>query len=112
MSIFHSLQLQPEDPIFGISKLFAADPRPHKVNLSVGSYLDTEGQPFILDCVRDAEAGLIKKNLSKEYLPISGDEQLLNLAGALFYGESYLTFSERIFLAQTVGGTSALSLGG
>lgn len=109
MSLFHSLQLQPVDSILGIPKLFAADPRPHKVNLGVGSYQDTEGHSYILDCVRDAEAALIKKNLSKEYLPISGDEQLLNLAGALIYGNSY---SEKIFLAQTIGGTGALFVGG
>lgn len=112
MSLFNSLQIQPDDPILGIPKRFAADSRSQKVNLGIGTYLGSEGHPYILDCVRDAEAAIAKKNSNKEYLPISGDEQLLKLTGDLIYGQNFSTVAERIFFTQTIGGTGALFLGG
>ena len=30
----------PTDPIFGIVELHRADPRPHKINLAAGVYMD------------------------------------------------------------------------
>jgi aspartate/tyrosine/aromatic aminotransferase len=112
MSLFISLQLQPDDPILGIPKQFAADPRLQKVNLGIGSYLDAEGHPYILDCVRDAEEAILKKKLSKEYLPIAGDEQLLSLTGSLIYGQHFAAAAQSIFFSQTIGSTGALFLGG
>lgn len=113
MSFFDSQELLPDDPILSIPRFFSADPRPHKVNLGIGSYKGAEGCPYILDCVRDAEAALIQKNLSKEYLPIEGDQQLLKLTEALIFGKPILeSFSGGIFLTQTIGGTGALHLGG
>ena len=32
------------DPILALVEVFAADPRPHKVNLSIGIYFDEEGR--------------------------------------------------------------------
>lgn len=111
MSLLDSIELYPEDPILGIPKAFAADPRSHKVNLGIGSYKDAEAKPYILDCVRDAEVAINLKINSKEYLPIEGCQSLLNLSKNLIYGNSTIN-SERIFFAQTIGGTGALSIGG
>lgn len=113
MSFFDSLELMPDDPIVSIPKYFAADPRPNKVNLGIGSYKGAEGLPYVLDCVRDAEAALREKKLSREYLPIEGDAELLKLTENLIFGKQLLSsFSGGIFLAQTIGGTGALYLGG
>lgn len=113
MSFFDSLELYPDDPILSIPKVFAADPRPNKVNLGIGSYKDADGAPYILDCVREAEAALLTKKLSKEYLPIEGDLQLLKLTEVLIFGKHVLeNFSENISIVQTIGGTGALYLGG
>lgn len=113
MSFFDPLELLPVDPILGIPALFAADPRPHKVNLGIGTYKDAEGSPYVLDCVRDAEAALSLKNLNKEYLPIDGEPKLVKLTEELIFGKPLLnSFSEQIFLTQTIGGTGALSMGG
>jgi aspartate/tyrosine/aromatic aminotransferase len=112
MSFFDSIELFPEDPILGIPKLFAADPRPHKVNLGIGSYKDTEGKDYILDCVRDAEAAINQKEFSKEYLPIEGYRKLLDLTENLIYGNVLKETANGLFFAQTIGGTSALSIGG
>lgn len=112
MSFFDSIELYPEDPILSIPKHFAEDPRPHKVNLGLGSYRDTEGKPYILDCVRDAEAVLNQKETTKEYLPIEGNQQLLDLTQKLIYGNSINDASANVFFAQTIGGTGALSISG
>ena len=113
MSFFDSLELLPEDPILGIAKSFAADPRPCKVNLGIGSYKDSEGASYVLDCVRDAEADLVVKNLNKDYLPIDGSQQFLKLSENLIFGNTlHEQFSGGCFLTQTIGGTGALSLGG
>lgn len=112
MPLLDSIELYPDDPILGIPKAFAADPRLHKVNLGIGTYRDSEGKPYILDCVRDAEAILNQKINSKEYLPIEGSQSLLNLTQSLIYGNSITDASGDVFFAQTIGGTSALSIGG
>jgi len=113
MSYFDSLQLLPEDPIFSIPRLFAADPRPNKVNLGVGNYRDAEGASYVLDCVRDAEAALLLKKSNKDYLPIDGDQKLLNLTKPLIFGQKYLdSLDGGLFITQTLGGTGALFQGG
>ena len=44
------------DPILSLNEAFQHDPRPHKVNLSIGIYFDDAGRIPVLDCVRRAEA--------------------------------------------------------
>lgn len=111
MSFFESLEHLSDDPILSIPKFFLADPRPNKVNLGIGSYKDSEGVPYVLDCVREAESALLKKKPNKEYLPIEGDSELIQLSKHLIYGTQFEdNFWERLFLTQTIGGTGALSL--
>lgn len=113
MSVFDSLELLPEDPILGIPKMFAADPRPNKVNLGIGTYKDAEGASYVLDCVRDAEAALLTRKMNKEYLAIEGDMQLAKLIGLLIFGtQEWESNERRLFTAQTIGGTGALYIGG
>ena len=44
-----------------LNEAFNADPRPHKVNLSIGIYFDDDGRIPVLDCVRAAEAQLLAR---------------------------------------------------
>ncbi|KAJ7165115.1 hypothetical protein C8R46DRAFT_304642 [Mycena filopes] len=50
------------DPILGVSEqvseAFMADnlKDPRKINLSVGAYRDSQGKPYVLDCVKNATA--------------------------------------------------------
>lgn len=106
--MFESLQLLPEDPVLGIPLLFQNDPHPQKVNLSVGAYQDGEGNPYVLESVKDAEKQLFAKKLLKNYLPIEGEREYIHLTAQLVFGA---LDKERYFGAQTVGGTSALRLG-
>ena len=50
--LFHTLDEAPADPILGVSARFARDNRAEKVNLGVGAYLDTNGNPTTLEVVR------------------------------------------------------------
>lgn len=110
MSIFDSLETLPDDPILGLTVAFKSDPRPNKVNLGVGAYKDADGNPMVLNCVRKAELLLIDQDLNKEYPPISGGPEFVQDELELLYGKELL--SERIFGAQTLGGTGALRVGG
>uniref|UniRef100_A0A672SIV3 Aspartate aminotransferase n=1 Tax=Sinocyclocheilus grahami TaxID=75366 RepID=A0A672SIV3_SINGR len=66
------VQMGPPDPILGVTEAFKRDTNPKKMNLGVGAYRDDQGKPFVLSCVRKAEAQIAAKKLDKEYLPIGG----------------------------------------
>lgn len=113
MPFFTNIPLLPEDPILGLPIAFAADARQNKVNLGIGAYKTAEGFPLVLSCVRKAESLIVQKNLNKEYLPIEGDAEFLRCALQLLFGqESPLWQTNRFFAAQTLGGASALRIGG
>lgn len=110
---FDQIALLPPDPILGLPVAYAADPRKEKVNLGIGAYKTAEGLPLILNCVKKAEALLLEKETNKDYLPIDGDPLFVRSTLHLIFGNSP-AFIERggYFSAQTVGGASALRLGG
>ena len=111
MSFFNDVEMLPEDPVFGLPILFKADSRPHKVDLGVGTYEDSEGKPFLLTSVREVDLLLAKQGHSKEYLPIAGHPGFIEESLKLIFGETHKALvEERIFGAQAVGGTSALRL--
>lgn len=113
MSFFESLTELPEDPIVHLPILFAADPRPNKVNLGVGSYKDSEGRPMVLVCVKEAEAALLKEKLNKEYLPIEGNSAFLQANTELIFGKGFAdSYAGGHYAIQAVGGTAALRVGG
>ncbi len=113
MRFFNDVPQLPNDPILGLPIAFAADPRPNKINLGIGTYRTAEGIPLVLSSVRKAENQLLQKHLNKEYLPIEGDAEFLRYALQLLVGtDSSVWQSGQFFSAQTVGGTSALRIGG
>lgn len=113
MSFFESLTELPEDPIVHLPIAFAADSRPNKVNLGVGSYKDSEGHSLILPSVRDAETTLLKEPSNKDYLPIQGSETFLKANVELVLGKTFSDiYPGGYFSVQTLGGTGALRIGG
>merc|ERR1719384_1618266 len=62
----------PPDPILGIVEAFKADKDPKKLNFSVGAYRDDDGNPVVLNSVREAERRVVDQNLNMEYAPIGG----------------------------------------
>jgi aspartate aminotransferase len=104
MGTFDAVELAPPDAIFGLSVAFKNDPRPEKVNLGVGVFRTADLTVPILSAVRQAEKILVEAGESKTYLPIDGDPDYVRAIGTLVFGK----LEEKIFGAQSVGGTGAL----
>lgn len=110
MSLLHTIQLAPADPILGLNEAFAKDPRQGKVNLGVGVYLDEDGTLPLLDCVRVAEERLTEQNTTHGYLGIDGLPAYILATRELVFGENSPVL-ERLASVQTLGGTGALKVG-
>lgn len=109
MNFFETVPLTPPDPIFGVAAKFNADQREKKVDLTIGIYQTAQGRNETLDVVRETDIGLAAHEPNKVYLPISGDTVYRQLSKRLVFGNH--CNDERIFVAQSVGGTGALRVG-
>jgi aspartate/tyrosine/aromatic aminotransferase len=104
-----SLTPAPPDPILGLTETFRADPRPEKVNLAVGVYVDDSGVTPVIPSVLEAERRLLDKAGSKGYLPIDGRPGYKKAVRDLVFGADHeIVESGRSATAQTPGGTGAL----
>ena len=100
------------DPILSLNEQFQKDPRPHKINLSIGIYFDDAGRIPVLDCVRQAETLLLAKGGAKPYLPIEGGSDFRRAVQTLLFGAgSAVVAAGRVATLQTVGSSSALKVG-
>jgi len=112
MSLFSGLALAPRDPVLGIKEAYLADPRPDKVNLGVGVYLDESGAIPLLGCVREAEARLADNPAPWDYLPIDGlPAYTAAVKGLVFGAGSALVDRGRVVTVQGLGGTGGLRIG-
>jgi aspartate/tyrosine/aromatic aminotransferase len=101
--------MAPPDPILGLTEKFKADPRPEKINLGVGVFKDASGSTPVLASVKRAEALLLERERSKNYLEISGSPEFGTHVGRLIFGaDSPLLRDGLAQTAQTPGGTGAL----
>ncbi len=104
--------MAPGDPILGLTETFLADPRPGKINLGVGIYVDEQGQIPLLPSVREVEQALAQAQRPRGYLPIDGMGSYNRLSQQLVFGaESPLLAAGRVATAQTIGGSAALRVG-
>ena len=71
--MFEHIQPYAGDPIFALVDAFHADPRPQKVNLSIGIYFDEQGRLPVLPSEQQAEARILAAGGAKPYLPMEGD---------------------------------------
>jgi aspartate/tyrosine/aromatic aminotransferase len=107
--MFDTLPLAPPDPILGLGEAFKNDPRPGKINLSVGVYKDEQGNTPILACVKEAERRLLEREKSKGYLSIEGLAEYDSRVQELLFGAGHeIVNSSRAITAQTPGGTGSL----
>lgn len=109
MSFFEWYPELPPDPILELTTAFKNDLRGFKVNLGVGAYRNSEGEPEVLSCVRKAEKLIFESQPDKEYQPIDGNKQFNEGIIKLIFGSEK---PKHAFAAQAAGGTGALSLGG
>jgi aspartate/tyrosine/aromatic aminotransferase len=99
----------PPDPILGLTELFRSDPRPGKVNLSSGVFVDATGKTPVLEVVREAERRLAAEAGTKLYRPIDGEPVFRELVRGLILGDDHeAVTSGRALATQTPGGTGGL----
>jgi aspartate aminotransferase len=107
--VFERIQPAPPDPILGLSAIFAADNRAHKINLGVGEYRDATGVTPVLDVVRTAESRLGESTPSKVYLPIDGTPDYGRVVRELVFGSESNEQANTVTV-QSPGGTGALRI--
>uniref|UniRef100_A0A8C4S234 Aspartate aminotransferase n=1 Tax=Erpetoichthys calabaricus TaxID=27687 RepID=A0A8C4S234_ERPCA len=106
------VEMGPPDPILGVTEAFKRDSNPKKMNLGVGAYRDDNGKPYVLSCVRKAEAQIAAKKLDKEYLPIAGLAEFNKASVELALGPTNEVIkSGRFTTVQTISGTGSLRVG-
>jgi aromatic-amino-acid transaminase len=110
--VFGHLELYAGDPILSLNEAYGRDPRPHKINLSIGIYFDDAGHIPVLGCVHDAEAELLAEGAAKPYLPIEGAPACRRAVQELLFGPGHEAVrSQRIATLQTVGSSGGLKVG-
>ena len=110
--MFQHLDPYAGDPILSLNEAFQADPRPGKINLSIGIYFDDAGRIPVLGCVRDAESRLLAESAPKPYLPIEGSAAMRREVQHLLFGADHAAVRDgRIATLQTVGSSGGLKVG-
>ena len=100
------------DPILALVEVFNADPRPHKVNLSIGIYFDEQGRIPVLRSVQLAEARVVAAGGPKPYLPIEGAANYRAAVQRLLFGaDNEVLRSQRVATIQSVGSSGGLKVG-
>ncbi len=107
--MFNHVELAPPDAIFGLIEAFKKDPSPEKINLGAGVYKDEDGQTPVLDCVKEAEARILRQEPSKTYLPIDGAPDYGAAVQELIFGRDHAVVQDRrAVTSHCPGGTGAL----
>ena len=100
------------DPILSLNEDFQRDPRPNKINLSIGIYFDDAGRIPVMDSVRRAEAMVVAKGGPKPYLPIEGAANFRTAVQHLLLGDGHEAIvSGRVATIQSVGSSGGLKVG-
>ena len=110
--MFEHVQPYAGDPIFALVDAYNADPRPAKVNLSIGIYFDEQGRLPVLPSVQQAEVRILAAGGAKPYLPMEGDAACRAQVQALLLGAGHAAIAEgRVATIQTVGSSGGLKVG-
>lgn len=110
--MLETLPQVPEDSILGLAAACRADPNPHKVDLTLGIYMNEEGVCPVLEAVRLAQAALVEEETTKAYMPPAGDPVFNEGMQRLVLGaDSPALADSRVSSIQTPGGCGALRIG-
>ena len=100
------------DHIVSLNEAFQRDPRPHKVNLSIGIYCDDNGRLPALEAVHQAELRMAAARHAKPYLPMEGATDFRSAVQTLLLGAEHEALtSGRVDTFQTVGSSGGLKAG-
>ena len=111
--MFQKVDAYAGDPILTLMETFRQDPRPHKVNLSIGLYYNEQGIIPQLQAVAEAERRLnAQPQQASLYLPMDGLASYRQAIAPLLFGAQHAALqANRIATIQTVGGSGALKVG-
>jgi len=110
VKLFDRLKPQQPDALLALIGLYAADPRPTKIDVGVGVYKDAVGNTPILRSVKKAERILLDTQDTKSYLGSDGDVRFTALIKDIVFGPT-IAADPNIIGIQTPGGCGALRLG-
>jgi aromatic-amino-acid transaminase len=100
------------DPILSLNEDFQKDPRPGKINLSIGIYFDDAGRIPVLESARLAEQRHVAAGGAKPYLPIEGAANFRAAVQGLLFGAGHAALAAgRVATIQTVGSSGGLKVG-
>ncbi|MDR6428029.1 MULTISPECIES: amino acid aminotransferase [Variovorax] len=107
--MFEHIEAYPGDPILSLNEDFQKDPRPQKVNLSIGIYFNGEGKLQMMRAVADAEARVAKETGPRPYIPMSGLQSYRDHVHKLVFGAA--VSPDLVASLQTIGASGALKVG-
>jgi aromatic-amino-acid transaminase len=110
--MFKHIDAYAGDPILTLNEAFGKDPRPHKINLSIGIYFDDAGKLPVMRAVREAETAMLQHIGPRSYQPMEGAANYRSAVQALLFGAQHeAVLSGRIATVQTIGGSGGLKVG-
>jgi len=110
--MFQHVDAYAGDPILSLNEEFQKDPRPAKINLSIGIYFDNEGRIPMLPSVRAAELAVVEVAGARPYLPMEGAANFRAAVQALLFGAGHPAIAAgRIATIQGVGSSGGLKVG-
>ena len=110
--MFQHVDAYAGDPILSLNEAFQKDPRPGKINLSIGIYFDDDGRIPMLDSVRKAELQVVAEAGARPYLPMEGAANFRSAVQGLLFGAEHPALKEgRIATIQGVCSSGGLKVG-
>ena len=110
--MFQHVEPYPGDPILSLNEAFQKDPRPHKINLSIGIYFDDDGRIPMLPSVRAAEHRVVNAAGPRPDLPMEGAANFRTAVQALLFGADHAALQAgRVVTIQAVGSSGGLKVG-
>ena len=111
--MFDTLEMAPADPILGLTAAYNEDTSPNRINLGVGVYKDGEGNTPVFNSVKEAEAGVLERQTTKDYLLIPGAPEYAAAVQALLFGQEHeIVTGKRAATIHAPGGTGGLRVAG
>lgn len=111
--MFEHVDAYAGDPILTLNESFGKDPRPNKINLSIGIYFDDAGNLPVMKAVKTAESAMLQSVGARPYQPMEGAPNYRQAVQHLLFGPQHEAVkSGRIATIQTLGGSGGLKVGG
>ena len=107
MAVFFDLSFDALGGRFEFYDTYLADPRPHKLFMMTGIYVDAEGRCGAFESVRAAERQVLHGERSRDYLMPLGSKAFRDAVTELVFGAKC---DLEVLTAQTPGGSAALRL--